>query len=237
MLILSSKNLKKCSACKHMFYCDAVCQKEDWKRHKFECKIYKEHYDELRNLNMGRFLLRLYLFLSNNKQLILKKEILQFDESIQRSFEDLMTHKSDIEKSVYRTNFEAVLRRFNNCNIEFDAATLFEYYCKICINSFSILNNDLNDIGSALYVEESFFDHSCTPNAAPVSNGMYLEVRAIKEIKHGEKITINYVDLKDDLEVRRKSLNERYYFDCHCPRCTSDFDKGLEFKFINKFDG
>jgi len=29
---------KNCSVCKAIYYCSAVCQKEDWKRHKTECK-------------------------------------------------------------------------------------------------------------------------------------------------------------------------------------------------------
>jgi hypothetical protein len=28
---------KRCSACKHVFYCTAKCQKQDWARHKVDC--------------------------------------------------------------------------------------------------------------------------------------------------------------------------------------------------------
>lgn len=214
-----------------MHYCDSLCQKKDWKKHKFECPIYKDYYGQLRH-NLDRFLLRLYLFLSSNKGLASKKETLQHDETVGRSFEDLISHQDDIEKDTLRTrHFEALVQRYSDCNIDFDRSTLFEYFCKICINSFSILNADLNEIGSALYIAESVFDHSCTPNAAPVFNGMYLEIRSIKEINEEEPISINYVDLKDNRESRQKRLREQFYFVCQCTRCrcTRDFDTGLQF--------
>lgn len=123
-------------------------------------------------------------------------------------------------------HFDFVCERYNSCNIEFDRSIMFEYFCKICINSFSILDVSLNEIGSSLYLESSNFDHSCVPNATTIFSGTYLEIRAIKEIHLGEKIYINYVDLKNDSATRQKSLSRQYYFKCNCSRCNSDFDKG-----------
>ena len=34
-----SDQLKKCSKCNQMYYCDKECQQNDWKCHKFECKV------------------------------------------------------------------------------------------------------------------------------------------------------------------------------------------------------
>ena len=216
-----------------MKYCDTLCQKKDWKKHKFECGVYKEFYSEL-HPNLDRFLLRLYLFLTNNKNLINKKEKLQHEPYNERSFEDLMTHQTDIENDQNRMRqFEAICQRLSKC-IEFDKATLFNFYCKICINSFSIVDVNINEIGSGLYIAESVFDHSCTPNAAPVFNGMYLEIRAIKDIKKGEKLNINYVDLKVDLATRHESLRKQYYFDCHC--IWQDFDHELLKKLNTDMD-
>jgi len=30
-------DLKRCSVCKVVYYCDALCQKDDWGKHKVEC--------------------------------------------------------------------------------------------------------------------------------------------------------------------------------------------------------
>ena len=36
---VSSPDLKKCTRCKSVYYCDKVCQKRDWKeRHKNTCQ-------------------------------------------------------------------------------------------------------------------------------------------------------------------------------------------------------
>lgn len=35
----SCTNLFKCSRCKSVYYCDATCQKADWKEHKKICKV------------------------------------------------------------------------------------------------------------------------------------------------------------------------------------------------------
>lgn len=226
------ENLKKCSNCKYMYYCDSLCQKIDWKKHKYECPIYKEFYNQLEH-NLERFLLRLYLFLKNNPSKLTKLEQLQYDKSKERSFQDLLTHQSEIEQDSIRSKrFCALTQRYNECKIEFVMSTLFEYFCKICINSFSILDVNLNEIGTALYVAESSFDHSCSPNAAPVFNGTYLEIRAIKQINKGDKVNINYVDLKENKTKRHNQLRQQYYFECECDRCNSNFDDGLSLFLI-----
>lgn len=41
LLLADSKSLLKCSACHEAVYCDASCQKNDWKVHKPVCIIYR----------------------------------------------------------------------------------------------------------------------------------------------------------------------------------------------------
>ena len=41
-----SDQLKKCSKCCQMFYCDKECQQNDWKCHKFECKVMRKPFVE-----------------------------------------------------------------------------------------------------------------------------------------------------------------------------------------------
>lgn len=209
-----------------MFYCDQVCQKSDWSRHKYECKLYAGHYEEI-DENLERFLLRMLLFLTNKPQSMSKKYSLFYDNNIGRSYDDLMTHKENITNDDNKCRkFAAICDKYENVNITFDKSQLFEMFCKICINSYSMLNTDLNGIGSGVYVAESMFDHSCTPNAAPVFNGIDLEIRCIKPIEEGEPITVNYIDLKESKSTRQKMLKEQYYFDCNCPRCEQDLPRG-----------
>jgi SET domain-containing protein len=56
----------------------------------------------------------------------------------------------------------------------------------------------------------AFLNHSCEPNAYIDFGGVYL--RAIRNIKAGEEITLNYLTADSDLHTK---------FACHCgsPRC------------------
>ena len=218
--------MKKCNTCKKMFYCDKLCQRKDWKRHKFECALFVDNYKIL-NKTIDRFILRLYLYLQNNPNLKRKTFSYMSDPTVVRSFDDLLLHQADIENDDLRMKcFDDLRLKFTLCSILFSENELFEYFCKICINSFSIFNTDLNEIGVGLYVMESIFDHSCIPNAAPIFNGNYLEIRAIKDIDSDDKMTINYIDLIDNKTARKMSLKKQYYFECNCNRCQSDFDNG-----------
>ena len=132
--------------------------------------------------------------------------------------------------------FDDICKRFQLCDINFDCEQLFELFCKICINSFSILNEDLNEIGTGLYICGSILNHSCAPNAAPVFNGIDLEVRAIRQIESHEEVLINYVDLKMNREDRQIRLSEQYYFDCECLKCVSDSDSDIDYELLKQLN-
>ncbi|CAG2181317.1 unnamed protein product, partial [Oppiella nova] len=62
-------NLRKCSKCKSMYYCDQKCQRSDWSDgHRHECHLYDNFYDNCLTRDCDRFLLRLHLMLENNDQ-------------------------------------------------------------------------------------------------------------------------------------------------------------------------
>ena len=46
-----SDQLKKCSKCHQMYYCDKECQQNDWKCHKFECKVMRNPLCRAKPLN------------------------------------------------------------------------------------------------------------------------------------------------------------------------------------------
>lgn len=91
-----------------------------------------------------------------------------------------------------------------------------------CSGYVSLFTFSSNEIGMALYVAGSVFEHSCVPNAAPTYRGTHMTIRALKTIKEGEKVVINYVDLKRPLEERREALRRHYYIECKCERCVAE---------------
>lgn len=50
------------------------------------------------------------------------------------------------------------------------------------INSFNILDTDMNSIGTGVYLAASTLDHSCNPNAVATFDGKTLNIRAVKDM-------------------------------------------------------
>jgi len=48
------KEFKHCGACQEAWYCGSSCQKEDWKKHKPECRAVKERNDYIRAMTNGK---------------------------------------------------------------------------------------------------------------------------------------------------------------------------------------
>lgn len=97
-------------------------------------------------------------------------------------------------------------------------------YGRLCINSFNILDDDLNSIGTGIYLAASILDHSCKPNAVATFDGTQLSIRLIEDIPelNWQKIRISYIDQMDLPETRRAELKKSYYFECDCERCTDE---------------
>ena len=227
-----------------MFYCSKECQKKDWRIHKLECKIFKDHYEGIKPEDLSssyerfhdhyRLLLRVHLTLEQfPDQGVESFKIPGTDPAQYRSYDDLRTCKEKIKIDEERSLiFKMILRIFFEAGINFDREKLFEHFCKILINRFIIENFDFEAIGLSIFVLESGLEHSCVPNASLVFNGINLQVRALKNISKDEKITINYVTIYISngiisQESRQKILKERYYFTCSCPKCLEYKEEGM----------
>jgi len=84
----------------------------------------------------------------------------------------------------------------------------------------------------ALYHHISLINHSCNPNAVwswTKGNFRKKVVRAIKPIKKGEEILVNYIDLEDfnygNKESRRLALVDKFGFFCKCSECSLEGDE------------
>lgn len=93
-------------------------------------------------------------------------------------------------------------------------------------------------LGRAIFMEHSFYNHSCTPNAylsCHVRSGveskiagaegitpLTAEVHLLNAVKNGEDITISYIPMSGlSNQERKKALQEGYGFDCKCSACTA----------------
>lgn len=54
----------------------------------------------------------------------------------------------------------------------------------MCINAFNILDDNLNIIGTGIYLAASVLNHSCVPNATAIFDGTSLRIGAVMDIDH-----------------------------------------------------
>jgi len=55
-------------------------------------------------------------------------------------------------------------------------------YGRICINSFNILDPNMNTIGVGIYLGASIIDHSCKPNAIAIFEGTTIFIRTLVDL-------------------------------------------------------
>lgn len=217
------KQVKKCSGCQTLFYCSRECQKQGWKIHRKECPLLFKIKPQILP-DAAFFLSRIIFSLERNPD-----EKSYYTEKDYRKFDDLQSHEEEIRKDKSRMEhialLSAVLHRYLGQKNVPRFEELVKLYGKMCINSFSILDPDMQCIGSGIYLGGSILDHSCKPNAVTVFKGTTLYVISTEDINHFEwsKVQISYEDLLSLTSKRQAELSKYYYFDCKCPRCL-DFD-------------
>ncbi|KAL7303539.1 hypothetical protein TKK_0003702 [Trichogramma kaykai] len=214
------KKLLKCSGCQYVSYCDRLCQKESWKIHKAECPNLKRVLPKIVP-DAARLLARIVIKLQQGGA----DEKDSYGNNMYRRFKDLMSHYSDVKKDPKRVDHFLTLCQVLEDYLEGvelpNPAELMGIYGRICVNSYNILDTDMNSIGVGIYLGPSVIDHSCKPNAVAVFEGTKLMIRAIEDISQLDwsLIHISYIDILNTTKTRREELEKTYYFTCDCEKC------------------
>nr|XP_026484663.1 histone-lysine N-methyltransferase ASHR1 isoform X2 [Vanessa tameamea] len=145
-----------------------------------------------------------------------------------RMWKDLMSHYTDLKADKKRmdhfTSLCVVLFEFLKDISLPNTVDLMGLYGRMVINSFTILDMDMNSIGTGIYLASSIIDHSCNPNAVATFDGKTINIRAIKDMPclDWKQIRISYIDLMKTPYERQMELLENYYFLCFCDRCMDE---------------
>ncbi|GFR47403.1 hypothetical protein Agub_g9120 [Astrephomene gubernaculifera] len=91
-----------------------------------------------------------------------------------------------------------------------------------------------------LWPEFALLNHSCAPNTVNFVVGGAMVVRAVRNIRAGEEVSISYLGRPQLLPFQRRmqALKEDYGFDCDCVRCTAEqahYDK-LDDVYLELFE-
>ncbi|XP_046437813.1 histone-lysine N-methyltransferase SMYD3-like [Daphnia pulex] len=219
----ANSNLRKCLGCMVVSYCGRVCQREGWKDHKGECKNFVRVKPNVPTDSV-RLIARLILKLQRGGDM----EAEHVTPIWSRKFKDLLSHRKEIKEDTKRMEYFmticGVLNEYLSNEIFPNSVELLGIYGRMCINSFNILNGEMQAIGTGIYLAPSILDHSCSPNAVATFDGFKLRIQLTQELPKLEwdSIRISYIDLMNSKSHRKKELKDRYYFDCDCPRCKND---------------
>ncbi|KAG0253897.1 hypothetical protein BG011_006098 [Mortierella polycephala] len=96
---------------------------------------------------------------------------------------------------------------------------MVQYLCRFHCNNFSIHDAQLFTMAEGTFPIGALFNHSCRPNAIVMYEGQIQVMRTLEDIAVGQEVCTSYVDNGVPRQERRQLLREKYYFDCHCPRC------------------
>ncbi|CAG2170898.1 unnamed protein product [Oppiella nova] len=214
-------------------YCSRKCQTESAANdmHSHECPILATRPLSCMTRLIARIIKRLETTGATNEYEVIGTH--------KRDWDCLMDHYENITKdfSVMR-EFELI---YNDLALIFgdnmpDINTTLSIYGKLLINSFAVQDPFMRQIGRAIYLGPSIFDHSCKPTANFLFIGTTLYIKAIKSVNISDirDLRISYIDEFETTVDRQRQLSGSYYFHCDCERCLTNEsivsmseDKGL----------
>ena len=129
-----------------------------------------------------------------------------------------LSNKYSVAKNLWTTNSLKYMAHVKDALNNLDLENInFEDAVKVC----QVVNTNAFDNGVCLKI--SRFNHSCFANAEHFWNEdlKTRDVRAIKNIKEGEEICLNYQASSSYLTraERQKNILELFHFSCHCVAC------------------
>ena len=110
-------------------------------------------------------------------------------------------------------------------------------------NAFGIWDGDNRDemLGWGVWVSASYFNHSkipfswwllrtqpspaiegCFPNLKRTRIGRTICFTTSRPVVAGEELCISYIDINQSLAVRKRELQDSWFFECQCLRCRSE---------------
>lgn len=159
-------------------------------------------------------------------------------QSSEISFEVLFTFLKDRlqfkpEKEYCIPLLSSLCSNRNNSNLpieqrqkifKYNDDTLKEIIANNAILTLRSINTEISplELAYALYINCSFFNHSCKSNAFYFGINNMLFVKAIKDIEENEDITISYVEPKHLFQRKNELL--KWDFECKCELCNDEKD-------------
>lgn len=210
------KGLAKCGKCKKAFYCNVSCQKKNWPMHKLECHAMCTFGESWCPSETVRLVARIIARLRDQTERSPSEKLLLLKD-MEAHMEDLDNEKREMTEAHI-----AGLHHFYSKNMDFpDHQALLTLFSQVHCNGFTVEDEELSNLGLAIFPDIALMNHSCCPNVIITYRGVNAEVRAVQEISPGQEIYTSYIDLLYPTEDRIEKLRDIYYFSCDCKECTT----------------
>ncbi|XP_058249309.1 N-lysine methyltransferase SMYD2-B [Hemibagrus wyckioides] len=225
------EGLSKCGKCKKAFYCNVECQRGDWAMHKLECSAMCSFGESWCPSETVRLVARVISRMKVQKEPSASEKLLLLKD-LEANLDKLDNEKREMNEADI-----AELHHFYSKHLDFpDHQSLLTLFAQVHCNGFTVEDEELSHVGSALFPDVALMNHSCCPNVIVTYRGTLAEVRAVKDISPGEEIFTSYIDLLYPTEDRLERLRDSYYFTCDCKECITKSKDNVKLK-LRKVDG
>lgn len=229
---LCKTSLQCCSRCRSAYFCSNECFRNAWLHfHRVLCE--PQEYDIYTHVDADRWLLeRAALTLHSHERM--NKHHSSSPPHLPLAIQalDSLAPPPDSRTTTPDADIAAVAETLEPFGCRFTRDELASLWRRLQLATFDILDHDqyLEPIALGIYpLTARYIGHSCRPNAGVVYKRGAQILVALDEIRAGEPVTINYVDLVATKAERLDALRRRFGpgYVCKCSRCTGEFS-GLD---------
>uniref|UniRef100_H3DJZ5 [histone H3]-lysine(4) N-trimethyltransferase n=1 Tax=Tetraodon nigroviridis TaxID=99883 RepID=H3DJZ5_TETNG len=208
------EDLFKCGKCKQAYYCNVDCQVPVLPSLCFCPPDCRENWCPSETV---RLVARIIL-----KQKVTPERTPSERLLLLREFESHLDKMDSMKDEMNQADI-AALHHFYSRHISDlpDDQALTQLFAQVNCNGFTIEDEELSHLGSAVFPDVALMNHSCSPNVIVTYKGTVAEVRAVQEINPGDEIFNSYIDLLYPTEDRKERLLDSYFFTCQCAECTT----------------
>lgn len=227
-----------CDDCSKVFFCSDACQEKLQDVHEKECGALEEADLAARKTSTDVDLLRLLIRILAARSLDTADGKLRADEQgvVHASYAGVqdLVHVLDKEGGAWADHVRAGAKKIledlpDECHLPVEEILVIA--AQINENSYSMDALDEKHLVAAvgLFPICGLINHSCQPNCTWSNAGDGIaEVRALRDIKEGDEITLSYIDIDKERAERRKELRETKHFDCQCGRCAAPLSESVD---------
>jgi len=235
-------DLKCCINCNQLY----ICKNCNYYHNKRECKAYQAFYEEndteehafmADDTTLMRQLIRL---LSQENYAAILENISILEHHYEKESEENKYKIKQISKYVMNLMLPNIISSVESSALLWQQ--LIETSARFSANEIlisqpwrwrktSIFNLGTEDVGIGVFINASFANHSCKPNAHyTFEKGPTFMLIALEDIEKNEEISISYTSLYQSTQNRQMELEATYHFKCNCLRCVPSLKDKIEHK-------